>query len=51
MAYSEPMWQEAKRKCRLNNADLELAKRLNLNPSKSERQKPTIPVPERDEYL
>jgi hypothetical protein len=32
MAYSEPMWQEAKRKCRLNNADLELAKRLNLNP-------------------
>ena len=32
MAYSEQMWQEAKKKCRLNNEDIELAKRLGLNP-------------------
>lgn len=32
MAYSEEMWREAKRKCRLNNEDIELAKRLGLNP-------------------
>lgn len=32
MAYSEQLWQEAKRKCRLNNEDIELAKRLGLNP-------------------
>ncbi len=32
MAYSEQMWQDAKKKCRLNNDDIELAKRLGLNP-------------------
>jgi hypothetical protein len=32
MAYSEQMWQDAKKKCRLNNEDIELAKRLGLNP-------------------
>jgi hypothetical protein len=32
MAYSEQWWQEAKKKCRLNNEDIELAKRLGLNP-------------------
>ena len=32
MAYSEEQWQEAKRKCRLNNEDIALAKRLGLNP-------------------
>lgn len=32
VAYSEQLWQEAKRKCRLNNEDIELAKRLGLNP-------------------
>ena len=32
MAYSEQMWQEAKKKCRLNNEDIALAKRLGLNP-------------------
>lgn len=32
MAYSEQLWQEAKKKCRLNNDDIELAKRLGLNP-------------------
>lgn len=32
MAYSEELWQEAKRKCRLNVEDLALAKRLGLNP-------------------
>ena len=32
MAYSEQMWQDAKKKCQLNNKDIELAKRLGLNP-------------------
>ena len=32
MAYSDALWQEVKRKCRLNVADLELAKKLGLNP-------------------
>ena len=32
MAYSEQLWQEAKKKCRLNNEDIALAKRLGLNP-------------------
>lgn len=32
MAYSEQLWQEAKRRCRLNNEDIALAKRLGLNP-------------------
>ena len=32
MAYSEQLWQEAKTKCRLNNDDIALAKRLGLNP-------------------
>ena len=32
MANSEQLWQEAKKKCRLNNEDLALAKRLGLNP-------------------
>ena len=32
MTYSEELWQEAKRKCRLNVEDVTLAKRLGLNP-------------------
>lgn len=32
MAYSDEMWRDAKRKCRLNNEDIALAKRLGLNP-------------------
>ena len=32
MAYSEQLWQEAKKKCRLNNEDIALAKRLGMNP-------------------
>ena len=32
MAYSDELWQEAKRKCRLNVEDLALAKRLGINP-------------------
>jgi hypothetical protein len=32
MAYSEELWQEAKRRCRLNAEDVNLAKRLGLNP-------------------
>jgi len=32
MAFSDELWKEAKRKCRLNAEDLALAKRLGLNP-------------------
>ena len=32
MAYSEQMWQDAQKKCRLNPEDVALAKRLGLNP-------------------
>lgn len=32
MAYSEQLWAEAKKRCRLNNEDIALAKRLGLNP-------------------
>lgn len=50
--YSEQMWQNAKKKCRLNDADIALAKRLGLNPrsliknipSKSEPWKAPISV-------
>ena len=32
MAYSDEQWAECKRKCRLNEEDIALAKRLGLNP-------------------
>jgi hypothetical protein len=32
MAYSEELWAECKRKCRLNEEDIARAKRLGLNP-------------------
>lgn len=32
MAYSEQLWQEAKKRCRLNDEDIARAKRLGLNP-------------------
>jgi hypothetical protein len=32
MAYSEQIWQDAKKKCQLSNENIELAKRLGLNP-------------------
>lgn len=32
MAYSDERWQEAKKKCKLNNEDIKIAKELGLNP-------------------
>lgn len=32
MAYSDQMWKDAKQKCRLNDADIAIAKRLGINP-------------------
>ena len=32
MAYSNELWAECKKKCRLNTEDIELAKKLGLNP-------------------
>lgn len=52
MAYSDELWQEAKKKCRLNDEDIKLAKELNINPksliknipSKSEPWKASVNV-------
>ena len=32
MAYKLELWQEAKKKCRLNDNDIRMAKELGLNP-------------------
>lgn len=32
MAFSDQLWQEAKKRCRLNDEDIARAKRLGLNP-------------------
>ena len=32
MAYSDEQWADCKKKCRLNDEDISLAKRLGLNP-------------------
>lgn len=32
MAYSDALWLEAKKKCRLNDEDIKIAKELGLNP-------------------
>jgi len=52
MAYSKELWAEAKKKCRLNEEDIKIAKEMGLNPksliknipSKSEQWK--VPVKE-----
>ncbi len=52
MAYSEVLWQEAKKKCRLSNEDIKIAKELGLNPkgliknipNKSEQWKAPVSV-------
>jgi hypothetical protein len=52
MAYSEALWQDAKKKCRLNNEDIKIAKELGLNPksliknipNKSEQWKAPVSV-------
>jgi len=32
MAYSKELWEEAKKKCRLNEEDIKIAKEMGLNP-------------------
>lgn len=32
MAHNEKQWQEAKKRCRLNDDDIKLAKQMGLNP-------------------
>ncbi|MCL1876193.1 MAG: hypothetical protein FWF87_08065 [Synergistaceae bacterium] len=32
MAYSEELWKQAKAKCRLNMEEIEIAKKLGINP-------------------
>jgi len=52
MAYSDALWQEAKKICRLNNEDIKIAKELGLNPksliknipNKSEQWKSPVSV-------
>jgi len=58
MAYSEALWLEAKKKCRLNNEDIKIAKELGLNPksliknipNKSEQWKAPVSVWIREIY-
>ena len=58
MAYSEALWLEAKKKCRLNNDDIKIAKELGLNPksliknipNKSEQWKAPVSVWLREMY-
>ncbi|MFA5527025.1 MAG: hypothetical protein WC996_00280 [Peptostreptococcales bacterium] len=58
MAYSDELWQEAKKKCRLNNEDIRIAKELGLNPksliknipNKSEQWKAPVRVWIREIY-
>lgn len=52
MAYSDALWQEAKKKCKLNLEEIKIAKELGLNPksllknipSKSEQWKAPVGV-------
>ena len=56
MSYSEILWQDAKKKCKLNNEDIKIAKELGLNPksliknipNKSEQWKTPVSVWLRD---
>lgn len=41
MAYSEALWQEAKKKCRLSSEDIKIAKELGLNPKSLMKNIPT----------
>jgi len=45
MAYSDAMWAECKKKCRLNNEDIALAKRLGLNPRSLIKNRPNPSEP------
>ena len=40
MAYSDAMWAEAKKKCRLNNEDIALAKRLGPQSAQPDQKYP-----------
>jgi hypothetical protein len=50
MAYREELWKEAKKRCRLNENDIAVAKRLGLNPKSliknipNEKEKWKVPV-------
>lgn len=41
MTYGEALWQEAKKKCRLSNEDIKIAKELGLNPKSLMKNIPT----------
>ena len=50
MAYKPELWAEAKRKCRLNESDIRMAKEMGLNPKSliknipSPKEQWTLPV-------
>ena len=58
MAYKEELWQEAKKKCRLGEAEIKMAKEMGLNPksliknipNKNEMWKAPVKVWIRDMY-
>ena len=39
MAYSQQLWDEAKRKCKLGEAEIRMAKEMRLNPKSHKRKK------------
>ena len=45
MAYSEQLWQDAKKKCRLTDEDIARSKRLGLNPHRLLPPLPRNPAP------
>ena len=39
MAYSQQLWDEAKRKCKLGEEEIRMAKEMRLNPKSHKRKK------------
>jgi hypothetical protein len=58
MAYSKELWLEAKRKCKLNGEEIQMAKEMGLNPkslmknipNKNEQWKTPVKIWVRDMY-
>ena len=40
MAYKQELWDEAKRKCRLGEEEIRMAKEMGLNPQKPDKEYP-----------
>ena len=45
MAYSQQLWDEAKRKCKLGEEEIRMAKEMRLNPKSHKRKKQHLTKP------